>query len=267
MTPTDRATGSILSAMADAGTFRLGGTLVGTSAFRRYEGEFGLRLPFRGMANTDDFDIAQFRKLSGALEEQVASGFAETFSALKFVPLPGADPGRTWRWSKGGSGQLVELLSPAFGEETIHSLPALGVSAQALYELKFLIAAPIHAAALYRSGILVEVPRPERVATHKLIIADRRRVCAGSLKAAKDREQGAWRRRCPQARTGVSIWGTICKECYRPGASSKALQPEPRPRRSSDSNCPEISVDQTEARGILSRIDRGLQQYASVATP
>lgn len=34
MTSTDRATGSILSAMADAGTFRLGGTLVDTNAFR-----------------------------------------------------------------------------------------------------------------------------------------------------------------------------------------------------------------------------------------
>ena len=43
MTPTDRATGSILSAMADAGTFRLGGTIVGTNAFRLYEGELGIR--------------------------------------------------------------------------------------------------------------------------------------------------------------------------------------------------------------------------------
>jgi hypothetical protein len=44
MTPTDRATGSILSAMADAGTFRLGGTIVGTHAFRFYEGELGRRV-------------------------------------------------------------------------------------------------------------------------------------------------------------------------------------------------------------------------------
>lgn len=33
------------------------------------------------------------------------------------------------------------------------------------------------------------VPRPERYAIHKLIIADRRRDGAGSLKAVKDREQ------------------------------------------------------------------------------
>jgi len=192
MTPTDRATGSILSAMAAAGTFRLGGTIVGTNAFRLYEGELGIRLPLGGMANTGDIDIAQFEKLSVALEDQVDPGLAETFSALKFDPVPGLDKGRTWRWVQGGSGQLVEFLTPAFGDETIRDLPALGVGAQALNYLNFLIAEPIDAAALYRSGILVQVPRPERYAIHKLIIADRRREGAGRLKSSKDREQAAF---------------------------------------------------------------------------
>ncbi|MFV0643604.1 MAG: GSU2403 family nucleotidyltransferase fold protein [Sphingomonadaceae bacterium] len=192
MTPTDRATGSILSAMAEVGTFRLGGTIVGTNAFRLYEGELGIRLPLGGMANTGDIDIAQFGKLSVALEDQVEPGLAQTFSALKFDPLPGLDPRKTWRWAQGGSGQLVEFLTPAFGEETIRDLPALGVSAQGLNYLNFLIAEPIHAAAIYRSGVLVQVPRPESYAIHKLIVADRRRDGAGSLKASKDREQAAF---------------------------------------------------------------------------
>lgn len=192
MTPTDRATGSILSAMADAGTFRLGGTIVGTNAFRLYEGELGIRLPLGGVANTRDIDIAQFEKLSVALEDQVDPSLAETFSALKFAPLPGLEPGRIWRWTQGGSGQLVEFLAPAFGEETIRDLPALGVNAQGLNYLNFLIAEPIHAAAIYRSGVLVQIPRPERYAIHKLIVADRRRDGAGSLKASKDREQAAF---------------------------------------------------------------------------
>ncbi|MFP7572024.1 GSU2403 family nucleotidyltransferase fold protein [Marivita sp. S2033] len=192
MTPTDRATGSILSAMARSGAFRLGGTIVGTNAFRLYEGELGLRLPLGGMANTGDIDIAQFEKLSIALEDQVDPGLAETFTALKFDPLPALDRGRTWRWAQGGSGQLVEFLTPAFGNESLRDLPALGVSALGLNYLNFLIAEPIHAAAIYRSGILVQVPRPERYAIHKLIIADRRRDGAGSLKSAKDREQAAF---------------------------------------------------------------------------
>lgn len=192
MTPTDRPTGSLLSALADAGTFRLGGTIVGTNAFRLYEGELGIRLPLGGVANTGDIDIAQFEKLSVALKDQVDPDLTETFSALKFEPLPGMDAGRTWRWVQGGSGQLVEFLTPAFGEESIRRLPALGVDAQALNYLNFLIAHPIHAAAIYRSGILVQVPRPERFAIHKLIVADRRRAGDGSNKAAKDREQAAF---------------------------------------------------------------------------
>jgi len=192
MTPTDRATGSILSAMAAVGTFRLGGTIVGTNAFRLYEGELGIRLPLEGMANTGDIDFAQFETLSLALQDQADPGLAETFSALKFDPVPGLDTGRTWRWAQGAGGQLVEFLTPAFGDETIRDLPALGVNAQALNYLNFLIAEPIHAAAVYRSGILVQVPRPERYAIHKLIIADRRRDGAGSLKSAKDREQAGF---------------------------------------------------------------------------
>jgi hypothetical protein len=190
MTLTDRATGSILSAMAAAGTFRLGGPIVGTNAFRLYEGELGIRLPLGAMANTGD--SAQFEALSVALQDRVDPGLAETFSVLKFAPVPGLDRGRTWRWTQGGSGQLVEFLTPAFGDETIRDLPALGVNAQGLNYLNFLIAEPIHAAALYRSGVLVQVPRPERYAIHKLIVADRRRDGAGSLKSAKDREQAAF---------------------------------------------------------------------------
>lgn len=192
LTPTDRATGSILSAMAAAGTFRLGGTIVGTNAFRLYEGELGIRLPLGGMANTGDIDIAQFEKLSVALQDQDDPSLAETFTTLKFDPVPGLHNGRIWRWAQGGSGQLVEFLTPAFGDETVRDLPALGVGAQALNYLNFLIAEPIHAAALYRSGVLVQVPRPERYAIHKLIIADRRRDGAGSLKSAKDREQATF---------------------------------------------------------------------------
>ena len=192
MTPTDRATGAILSALAAVGTFRLGGTLVGTNAFRLYEGELGIRLPLGGMASTGDIDIAQFEKLSLALEDRVDPGLAETFAALKFDPVPTLDPGQTWRWAQGGSGQLVEFLTPAFGAETIRNLPALGVNAQGLNYLNFLIAEPILAAALYRAGILVQLPRPERYAIHKLIVADRRRDGGGSLRAAKDREQAAF---------------------------------------------------------------------------
>jgi hypothetical protein len=42
----DGATGALLNAFAQAGVFRLGATIVGTQAFRLYEGELGLRYTF-----------------------------------------------------------------------------------------------------------------------------------------------------------------------------------------------------------------------------
>lgn len=42
------------------------------------------------LGNTGDIDIAQFEKLSVALEDQVDPGLAETFSVLKFAPWPGS---------------------------------------------------------------------------------------------------------------------------------------------------------------------------------
>jgi hypothetical protein len=57
--------------------------------------------------------------------------------------------------------------------------------------LNFVLAEPIKAAVAYRNGVLVQVPRPERFAIHKLIVADRRRN-ADASKAPKDRAQAAF---------------------------------------------------------------------------
>lgn len=55
-----------------------------------------------------------------------------------------------------------------------------------------ILAEPARAAAIYRDGVLVQVPRPERFAIHKLIVADRRREGRDSLKAEKDRLQAGY---------------------------------------------------------------------------
>jgi hypothetical protein len=82
---------------------------------------------------------------------------------------------------------MVEFLTPSFEtEEGVRKLKALGVSAQSLHYLNYLIAEPISAAAVYRDGVLVHIPRPERYAVHKLIVADRRAHGPDSLKARKD---------------------------------------------------------------------------------
>jgi hypothetical protein len=183
----DAATGSLVAALAKSGVFRLGGTMVGTNAFRLYEGELGLRLAFDQNAMTNDIDIASFEKLSLALDDEVEPNLTEVFRDFNFAAVPDLEPGRAWRWRQSSSETLVEFLTASFAaDEGLRDLAALGVSARALHHLNYLIADPIDAAAVYRDGILVRAPRPERYAIHKLIVADRRLEGRDSLKSRKD---------------------------------------------------------------------------------
>lgn len=186
----DATTGSLLAAMAVAGVFRLGGTIVGTHAFRLYEGELGLRLRFDDTAQTADLDIASFERLSLALDDQTAPPVTDVLRDFAFDPVPALDNAPAWRWRQTKGDALVEFLTPAFGEEGPRPLAALGVTAQALRHLNYLIADPIPAAVLYRSGILVQIPRPERFAIHKLIVAQRRQG-RDRIKTPKDLAQAA----------------------------------------------------------------------------
>jgi hypothetical protein len=187
----DRTTGSLLVGMERAGVFRLGGTLVGTQAFKLYEGELAIRLGATDLTQTGDIDIAQFEHLSLVIGDKVEDDLAQTFKALNFDPVPGIRTTSVWRWRQTTSTALVEFLTPSFRpEEDIRELPALGVAAQSLHFLNYLIAEPIKAAALYRSGVLVQIPRPEAFAIHKLIVANRRSG-PDQLKSRKDRAQAA----------------------------------------------------------------------------
>ncbi|MCB0057279.1 MAG: hypothetical protein KDE45_09645 [Caldilineaceae bacterium] len=189
----DAATGSLLAAMAAAGVFRLGGTIVGTHAFRLYEGELGVRFDLDMAAQTDDIDIASFSRLSLALEDAASPPLEAVFRDFAFAPKPSLQTGRTWRWKQTRGSTLVEFLTPSFeADEGLRELPALGVDAQALHHLNYLIAAPIMAAVTYRSGVLVQIPQPERFAINKLIVANRRRTGDDALKSEKDRRQAAF---------------------------------------------------------------------------
>ena len=189
----DAATGSLLNAMQKAGVFRLGGTIVGTQAFRLYEAELGVRYSFDQAAQTNDLDIASFERLSLALADVVSEPLGAVLGDFAFEAVPSLDRDKVWRWKQTRSELLVEFLTPSFEDaEALKPLPALGVHAQSLHFLNFLIAEPITAAVTYRSGVLVQIPRPERFAVHKLIVADRRLEGPSSLKAVKDRTQAAF---------------------------------------------------------------------------
>lgn len=164
--------------------------MIGTTGFRIYEGELGLNLILDQAAITNDIDIASIEKLSFALGESALPSIGDVLHDSKFEPVPALEVGRVWRWRQTRSQTLLEFLVPNFdAEEGLRELAALGVSAQSLHDLNFLIADPIHAAAAYRDGILVQLARSERFEIHKLIVADGRRQGPQSLKARKDRLQ------------------------------------------------------------------------------
>lgn len=191
--PIDAATGSLVAALAATGVFRLGGTIVGTLAFRLYEGELGVRYRLDDAAQTNDIDIASFERLSLAVQDRVEESLPRLLGDLAFEPVPGLDRHRSWRWRQSHKNLLVEFLTPSFTDtEDTRPLQALGVHAQSLHYLNFLLAEPIPAALCYRNGVLVQIPRPERFAIHKLIVSDRRREGADSLKSIKDRRQAAF---------------------------------------------------------------------------
>jgi len=94
----DAATGSLLAALAGAGLFRLGGTLVGTHAFRLYEGVLGVRYAFEKAAQTSAADIASFERLSLALGDTVSEPLQAVLRDFAFEPVPTLAPGPAWRW-------------------------------------------------------------------------------------------------------------------------------------------------------------------------
>lgn len=185
----DRQTGKVLRAMAIAGAFRLGGTLVGTHAFRLYSAELGMRFPPE-LGVTGDVDVAAFENLKLAIDDEPDPSLAGTFADLGLHPVPEVgDSRKHTRWRVPGGGLMVEFLVPRMqSHHDVVSLASLGVHARALSYLNYLIAEPIQAVGLYRSGVLIQVPRVERYAVHKLIVASQRRG-ESAAKARKDLAQ------------------------------------------------------------------------------
>jgi len=182
--------GRVVSALAEAGLFRLRAVLVGTVAFTCYPPMLGVVLP-GALGMTGDVDIAADPAVSVAVEDRMTAPIATVLRQVD--PAARAVPGldrkamaSKWRVA----GLEVELLAVNRGRETSQlALPALGASGTALRTLDFLLRDSVPAVMLHDAGILVQVPDPARFAVHKLIVAARRPP--GAAKQAKDRAQAA----------------------------------------------------------------------------
>ncbi len=82
-----------------------------------------------------------FRKSSGIDGCLDGTDLAPVFKDFDFAPVPSLDRRHVWRWKQTKRETLIEFLTPSFeDDETLRDLPALGVSAQSLHFLNYLIA-------------------------------------------------------------------------------------------------------------------------------
>lgn len=189
----DNLSGLIVEAMWKAGFFRLRGVLVGTVAFQAYAGPLGIKLSGRPL-QTQDADFAQFWGVSQNVGESmphvldVLRGVDETFKEVPNIddPLVSTSYHNKARYR-------VDMLTPNRGSDEHQGKPARmkalgGAGAQPLRHLDFLIHEPERSVLLFNGGVPVSIPRAERYAVHKLIVAADRR---DQVKSSKDVLQAA----------------------------------------------------------------------------
>lgn len=187
----DAISGAVVEAMWKAGFFRLRGALVGTLAFQAYAGPLGIRLSGRPLM-TQDVDFAQFWGIS----ENIGESMPPPLAVLRgidatFREVPNNDDPFVSTQYRNRAGYRVDFLTPNRGSDEHQGKPArmkalAGSGAQPLRHLDFLIHEPERSVLLYAGGVPVTVPRAERFAVHKVIVAVERREQA---KSAKDLQQ------------------------------------------------------------------------------
>lgn len=172
---TDAPSARVMRGLSDAGVFHLGGVLVGTHAYTVLGNLLGVSWPGAAL-RTQDIDVATARTLEVVVDPMPTADIPAALESLEmgFLPVPGLDPASpSTSFKVRGQGLRVDLLTPAQGESTGEPVPInrLNASAQALSFLDYVTAKPLRGAAIDGGGILVNVPRPERFAIHKLIVS------------------------------------------------------------------------------------------------
>ena len=168
------ALGNVLDALAGSGLLREV-VIIGTAAYQCFPPIVGYALPAAARM-TQDADLATASLAicaDGTTEsmETILRRADETFSSI-----PGLDPRALPTSFRSASGFVVDLLTPQLRRDDRNPTPPAKLDAGAvpLQHLRWLIEAPIPAAALHGQGIPIRVPAPSRFAVHKLIVAQKR---------------------------------------------------------------------------------------------
>ncbi|HYM61092.1 MAG TPA: GSU2403 family nucleotidyltransferase fold protein [Thermoanaerobaculia bacterium] len=182
---------AVVRILARAGVFHLGGVLVGTQAFSCHANMLGIRFEMQSL-RTADVDVAQDASIALAVSEEPPVQILEELrrEEPRFVAVPGfsqREPSTSFKVR--GRDLRVDFLTPMIANRTRPVfLRHLGVAAQPLAGLDYLIETTVDAAVLANSGVLVLVPQPGRFALHKLWLASQR-PASDQAKARKDLRQ------------------------------------------------------------------------------
>lgn len=187
---TDAASARVITALADAAVFRLGGVLVGTHAFIAMNNMLGVRWG-DGLLKTDDVDVASVPNLAVAVPD-VSADIPKALESLQmgFLPVPGLSPKEpATSFKVRGRSLRVDLLTPA-RERTSGPVPItrFRAAAEPVRFLDYVLEDAQAAAIVDGGGTLVQVPQPARFALHKLLVAVSRQS-AFQTKADKDLRQ------------------------------------------------------------------------------
>lgn len=198
ITVTDSGSLKILRGFANAGVFKMGGVLIGTHAFVAIGNALGIRWP--SSLQTQDVDFGSFAT------NRVGLGIPQTPQTLADVPkaidtlamgfipnvrLHSAVPPTSYIIP--GKELRIDLLTSPAGpdREAPVLIPRLGVHAQPLEFMDYLLQETTDAACVGNKAVLVKVPDPARFAVHKLLVASNRDL-RHAAKAEKDRIQAAY---------------------------------------------------------------------------
>lgn len=193
-----RQSSDVLSLLGDSGLFLSGAVLVGTNAFLSYQNAFGIRwktLTIDTM-RTRDIDFAQFSQFRVGVPLNVADNMKKALRDLEASPIWKSLSKKGWPYVYQLNDREkfdIEFLTPMIGphQENPVPLPWLGVGAQPLRFMEYLIEGAFPAVAIVDKGaVLINLPDPGRFALHKLIVHERRSV-AHLGKKEKDLAQAA----------------------------------------------------------------------------
>lgn len=202
----------IVRQLSAYGFFKAGGVLIGTHAFAAIANMLGIH--WSSGDTTLDVDFAHAgRNVSIALPADVKLSVHDALTSLELGLLPimelSGKSGAQYR-NPNDPELRIDFLTPMTRDGDPVEIEDLGLMLEPLKFMEYLLEGTTQCALLSREGAcIVNVPSPDRLAIHKLIVSVERGTRART-KAAKDLEQAAalaeWHLLSGQAKPFNAAW-------------------------------------------------------------